>query len=251
MRYPAAAEDQLFVRHVWDLLARCRNRNIPQYSAFLTPHQRSLVLESFPEGGYAFFGGYEEAERVVFAALPDYLAPEETSHFPVACAQISYPGQYRLSHRDFLGAILALGLERETLGDILVEEGRAVVFLQPHVLPILLQELVKVGSVGVHAEAGAPEEIAVKRQEVSLSGTVSSPRLDSVLALFLRISREKVKELIAGGSVMVNHREERRADCLLKEQDILSVRGFGRGRVESVGGQSRKGRIFIEIKKSI
>ena len=195
-----------------------------------------------------FWGGFSEAERVVFGAFPDYLQPLEES-FPIMGATVAFRKQDALQHRDFLGAFLALGLNRETLGDILVEDGRAVFFVRKEVSSVLLDGIQKVGRVGVSIQSGFQKPLPVAHRFKEISGVVASPRLDCLAALLTGLSREKAAGLIRSGLVMVDHEVFQEPSLTVREGVNLSVRGTGRFIIDRLGPVTKKGRLNVAGRK--
>lgn len=142
---------------------RIAERGRPHFVGFLDERQAGVAQTIMRRTGfsnYLLWGGYAEAERVLFGAFPDYLeaCPEE---FPLETVTVSYRQCDSLTHRDFLGSLLSKGVVRETIGDILVEPGRAVLFARAEVTDFLLQQTDKIGRVGVKLSRGAQEPLPV------------------------------------------------------------------------------------------
>lgn len=148
-----SGEEKLFLERIRDLVTLCDQRGIPRFSAFLDERQQRIALSagSLPGVTCGFWGGFPDAERKMFYALPDYCSPEDESLYPIRIITAEFPRQYALTHRDFLGALMNLGLRREAIGDILVGEGRAVLFLWETVADLVLSELSKAGPGGSQA----------------------------------------------------------------------------------------------------
>ena len=248
-------EEERFADRVDDLFALCREKNIVRFSSFLDERQQKIaqmVSLRYPESVFRFFGGYENAQRQMLGVFPEYLAPDE-GEFPLVGVTATFRKADHPTHRDFLGALMALKIKREAIGDLVVipPESKAVIFLSQPVVPLVLDELQKVGRIGIQLQIGVPQRLTRQEQFQLISGTVLSPRLDAVLAVVLPLSREKVSQLITQGKVAVNHEETFRATVHLKQGDLLSVRGFGRFQLESFGAVSKKGRIHITCKKFV
>ena len=121
-----SGEEKLFLERIRDLVTLCDQRGIPRFSAFLDERQQRIALSagSLPGVTCGFWGGFPDAERKMFYALPDYCSPEDESLYPIRIITAEFPRQYALTHRDFLGALMGCGVKRETIGDIYVAEGR-------------------------------------------------------------------------------------------------------------------------------
>ena len=230
-----------------DLARRCEGRGVPTNTGFLTPAER-YALEHDPalrEANMVFHGGHADAERSIAFFLPDWMEPDalDVSEYIRAIrltAAFGEPG-----HRDYLGAILGMGVGREWVGDILVQGETAYVFCQPSVLRHLLS-IEKVGRCGVKAEETPLDGVPLQpRKTEERSFTVMSPRLDAVCAGMFRLSRTESARQIEAGLVSLNYTECLKTDQPVSEGDVLSLRGAGKGKLTAFGGSSRKGRLFV------
>ena len=192
-----------------------------------------------------FHGGGIDCERTAAFFLPDWMEeddfqPEEYLKAMILTAYFGEPG-----HRDYMGAILGMGIGREWLGDIRVEGSKAYVFCMPSVLRHLLG-IEKVGRVSVKAEEVPLSAIpAPKRQVKELSFSVMSMRLDAIAAGMFHLSRTEAARQIEAGALSLNYEECLKTDKSVQEGDILSLRGAGKGKILGTGGTSRKGRLFV------
>lgn len=222
----------------------------PCYLGFLDESEAAFCRDFLKREpcGYLLWGGYQGAERVMAGFFPDYMEPS-AEDFPIAALTFSCRPGDKLGHRDFLGAFMSLGIERSVLGDILVEEGRAVTFVRREMERYFLDNLQKIGRVGVKIAAGYQEPLPAVREYKDISGVIASNRLDCIAALLCRTSREKAARLIASGAVMVNHQEALGVDRRLEEQDIVSIRGHGKFILDSFGPLTGKGRLNVKCRK--
>lgn len=225
----------------------------PGFVGFLDERQAS-VAQSLMSGlggpGYLFWGGYENAERVMLGVFPDFTEPR-VNHFPISAVTAAYRREDVLTHRDFLGALLHLGVVRETLGDILVEEGRCVFFCRKEISGFLLSQTERIGGVGVRLTAGAAEPLPVLHRFEEFSAVVASARLDCAVAAAVRTSREKAAEKIRSGLVLLDHEAVDSPSAPVREGNRISVRGTGRFVLDSVGPVTKKGRLRIMGRKYI
>lgn len=248
-------EEQMLVRHFADLSRAAWQRGRCMFTDFLNLNETSILQEHRKEfsGPFLLFGGMEAAERLMACFLPESGFPEEEAVFPIACIRAEVPGlrfsSGSLSHRDYLGAILGLGVDRAKLGDILVQEQGAFFFCVDKIAPFIVQELTQIGRQAVRCQEVSFEAEAPAPQEEEISGTVSSCRLDAVIGVAFRTSRGLSQELIGAGKVFVNAKEVLSAHFTPKEGDVVSVRGYGKFRFMGETGQSRKGRTQIRILK--
>ncbi len=240
-------EEHELIRRAEDLAAQCARKNRLTATAFLTPAERRLLEQRFAHDAQrpVFSGGHPDCERTLAFFLPDYLEPEELE-LPEHIRAIRLTAHFGTpGHRDYMGALLGMGIARDRLGDIWVAGDTATVFCLPGVEKHLLS-IDKVGRVGVTAEAlplgeAQPPERRVK----AVTFSVMSPRLDAVTAGMFRLSRAEAARRIALGMVIVNDLMSDKTDMQLREGDVLSLRGAGKGRLVSFGGSSRKGRLFV------
>lgn len=221
------------------------------FSHFLNEKQQFYarsVLKNLECENYCFFGGIENADRSMLCVFNEYCRPEN-SDFPMSCITFRYNKAYSLSHRDFLGALMALNIKRETIGDIIIDEGIAQVFVIDSVKRTVGDEIRKIGSVGVDVFCDQTPLLEKNQSCKEIKGTVASLRLDCVLSFTLGISRSKAASVIASGKTEVNYVQAANSSFTLKEEDIFSVRGYGKFRLDMISGVSKKGRIHIVVLK--
>lgn len=251
-RLGLTGEDRLTLARVLDRAEQAANRNIPASTDFLSPQQRiqaqeCLRLAGIPETSYLLQGGYEGAERQILLFLPDWLEPE-SAESPIRCLRASFREDEKLTHRDFLGSLMGMGVVREKIGDILVAPDSADLLVLEGVADFLLQSWDSAGRAKLRVTAIEPENLhipVVQRKEVR--DTVSSLRLDAVASSGFRLARGKAAALIESGKVQLNWRECVKPDKLLEAGDVVSARGFGKFELSEVGGLTRKGRISIVL----
>ena len=245
---PLNDEDRLLIRHILDIAKRSRQSYKPLYSAFLDERQLSVceaALKSERAADFVMLGGYEQAQRRVIAFGEGC---ENEWELPFKALVFNYPEGRELSHRDFLGSLMALGIKRELLGDILVGRGRAAVFVMNAAVP-LVKEMTKVGSCGVKVTEDFSEADIPEQQYDEIRSTVASLRLDAVVSTAFGLSRDKAAELIRSKGVLHNRVMTFSPSERAEEGDVFSARGFGKAQLYEVGGQSRKDRIFITVRK--
>lgn len=244
-------DDHILEAKVDDAIRCAQSGKAVRFIGFLDERQVmqvKSVLKNRMFKNYMFWGGFSEAERVVFGAFPDYLEPS-AEEFPLLGITGVFRKQDVLRHRDFLGALLAQGLTRETIGDILVEEGRAVFFVRKEVSALLLNNIQKVGSVGISLQVGVQGSLPAAHHFREITGVVASSRLDCLVALFAGLSREKAAGLIRSGLVMVNHEIVQESSFSMQEGMGVSIRGTGRFVVDKLGPVTKKGRLNIAGRK--
>ena len=239
----------LLLRKLEDALRQARHR--PSFLGFLDESQAAQCREALSRrkgGGWLFWGGHEDAERVMLGFFPDYMDPDPAA-FPIAAVTLTYRKEDALRHRDFLGSFMGLGVERSVVGDILVGEGRCVAFVKEEMGRYFADTITKIGRVGVKAVLGAEGPLPGGRSYQDVAGVVASARLDCLTALLTRTSREKAAGMIGLGLVQQNHRENLSPAARVAEGDVLSVRGHGRFIIDRLGPKTQKGRLSVRCRK--
>lgn len=248
-------EEQQMEKRFLDLGRTAYQRGIVTFSDFLNLNEQNILHTIQPELSYLKienFGGYETAERQMAAFVPD--APLFCPEYPIACVRItplSKKFSEKLSHRDYLGAILNLGLDRAKTGDILAEEEQAYLFCQEKIAGFICENLTRIRHTAVMAQCVETESFSYKPKVQEITGTVASVRLDSLLSLAFGESRSSLTGLIEGGKVFVNGKLVTSNGYQPKEGDMISLRGMGRFRYQESGGKSKKGRSYVTLLKYI
>ena len=273
-----------------DDYAAAAERGRVAVSPFLTPAERRTAAARFAGGEWTdrvlFWGGYPTAERTCLFLLPDFYAapdwlpdrtvPTDPARLPAGfgpafdpydgdpAATVPDPaadaigvllvrgsGYRDLTHRDYLGSLLGLGLERDAVGDILLlSTCSAYVICAKKLAPFLVTALEKVGSDVVRVcENALPADFVPHRAFAPITDTVASPRLDCVVAALASRSREAAQDLVRSGLVEVDFQPELRPDRLLTPPVVLSIRSVGRFRLLPFAGETRKGRLRLLAQK--
>lgn len=246
-------DDKILLNKISDWVYLAENKYITKFSFFLNEKQAMLcekVLKSLKFDNYKFYGGYDKAERKVLCVYSQY-DEIDYNDFPIELLTFKYRPQDKLSHRDFLGVLMSLDIARNTVGDILLDDGCAVVFLYNTVTQLVVESISKIGKVGVNISKGMPDTIIGVKDFQEIEGTVASLRLDCIVALALRVSREKARNIISSKGIDVNYMTVNKPDFLLEESDKFSIRGYGKFLFDSVNGVSQKNRFHITLKKYI
>ena len=251
-------EERVLLARVLDKLELSQNRGVPAHTPFLSPGEQASVQDLLNVWGHprcVWTGGYEGAERQVCRFLPDWQEPEDALADPeglLAALEALFPRDASLSHRDILGGLMGLGLTREKLGDILMEDGRCQVVVLREALPILLSQWAGAGRWRLKVREIPVSELSPRPPEVkTIRDTVAAMRLDAVLASGFSTSRSKAAELVSAGRVSVNHRECAKPDRTVEAGDVLTCRGLGKCVVREVLGQSKKGRTMLVLERYI
>ncbi len=248
-----STEEKQFLSRLEDRLERVEQRYQESVTDFLEPRLQ-IVAEEFLRSRkflrYLFCGGYEEAERKRLVLFPEYTEP---SCMSAGICLFRFQGRLDFvsaTHRDFLGAVMGLGLRREKFGDLLVHETGFDLFVQQEIADYLLQNELRVKHVPMTVTELSFDEFQPPVQNIKeLHIMVASMRLDTVLANGLGLSRTKAMELIQSGKVKVNHSEIEKNDYICQQGDIISCRGKGRLRIGQLSGETRKGKLKLCILK--
>lgn len=237
----------MFYARIEDTVAICERTNKCKYLGFLSLEQAAAAKNYLEKRNirFALWGGYAGAERVMLGCFPDWA---ETDEFPITAVTFKYRKTDPLSHRDFLGSLMGLGLTRESVGDILTEEGRAVVFLSEDIADFVLNQTRKIGRVGVAVSKGFEGELPKGDALAELSTTVASERLDCVVAAVAGISRGAAVEKITQGLVSVNSFITEKTTLSVNEGDVIAVRSKGKFIIVSLDGRTRKNRVILNYK---
>ncbi len=244
-------EEKILLSRLQDAVNSAKLRMIPKYLGFLSLSERTLIEQAVHLMGFTdgyFYGGYERAERVLFGALPEYMDYDETQ-FPLQAVTITYRRQDKLTHRDFLGTFMGLMIKREMIGDILVSEGKTVVFVHNNILSTVLSEISKVGKIGVQIETGACLDQLPQPEFKEQSSTVASMRFDCILSFLLGQSREKCARLIRAGQAAIGGRITERVSTEIRVGDVVTVRGYGKFEITAQDSITKKGRLTICARK--
>lgn len=250
-----AQPDKLFFARLADMVSRCGRDYAPVFSSFLDERQCAEAelwcRANVGDLSYMLWGGYDGARRKMLAVCPEYLGDEVRGMFPMKCLTFTYREEDKLTHRDFLGSFMAQMLRREVIGDIVTGEGKAQAFVTDIAAGSVTASVTKIGRVGVKISDDRPFELDDAQKFQDMSGTVASLRLDCIVSLAAKVSREKAAELIRTDRVDVNHLTADSVSREVREGDILSVRGCGRFILSGINGETKKGRIHIILKKYI
>ncbi len=262
-------ENELFVARVTEQMQRADRGEI-SVGDFLTPREIYLatsVLNGLGcRGRFAFYGGYRGAERARLVCLPEYATygidtsdpdslwetARELADEDVSVLFISGSGFRSLSHRDFMGSILALGIKRACIGDIVVENDSAYVFCDVKMAEYIKDTLARVGRDTVKVQlTRLPGSFSAAKRTETVTDTVASMRADCVIAALINCSRERAKEYVSAGLCELNYAELDKPDATVGEGDVLSVRGKGKFVIKGTDGVTKRGRLRLWAEKYI
>lgn len=249
-------EEEEFKRRMLDLADRCYQSNVYTFSGFLSPADQALIYEMEKELAFVpwtLSGGGEDCERkMIRFGSAELLGYEEP--FPISCLIIRPLVQKfadALSHRDFLGSLMNLGIERDVLGDIIVRDNTGYVFCEDKMAEYLSGHLDKVKHTSVLCEITKECPAQARPDLLEEEFIVSSNRCDAIVAKVFRLSRSQSIELFRSKKVFVGGRQYENNSGVLKEGDVVSARGFGKFVFDGFLHETKKGRLCIRIKRYV
>ena len=254
-------EDRLLVAKILDKLEFTKTKNKIQYSDFLNINEQEVamkVLKKLDYNKYYFFGGRENSERKLLVIYPEKLTEEmsrKNDDKVLSVIRIKLPnelyGEY--DHKKYLGSCIKIGVEREKIGDIIVEREGADIIVKNEMQKYLSQNLAyltRFKSAEITLEdISELKEIQVAKQEIS--SIVSSLRLDNIVSILARTSRNKALDILKQERVFLNHKVETKPSKQVNVGDIITIRGKGRFEFREISGNTKKGRYIIKIDKYV
>ena len=251
-------KDIFYVQHLIDLAERARRSGYPVFTNFMTTKEFSLLnrsIRNFQGIRVVTWGGHEDCDHRLAGFFPlHYDGSMDSSSFPVACIRVSAVNQRYakdLGHRDYLGAILNLGIERSMIGDIRISNQMvAYVFCNQEFVPFLINDLTMVRHTAVQFEVINSIEYIPEQEYEITNRSIASMRLDNVVAALIGSARGKAGELISQGKVLADYEERLSNSYRCHDGSTITVRGYGKYKVfAKVDDYTRKGKQKITIYK--
>lgn len=250
----ADKEEQILRKRLLELANTAYVREIHLFSDFLNLNEQNIfkrIEHELPRIKYFANGGYRDAERKILCFCGrDDLGELENVSYPIVCIKVIALNQKfsdELSHRDFLGAVLNLGIERSKIGDILIWEKEGYIIASQVIAPYIKENLIRVKHTNVSCSITDLSAFDYQPRTKEINTTVASMRLDAVLAVAFRGSRSSLSGLISGGKVFIDGKNILTNSYLLKENEIISVRGYGKFKFMGSTYQTKKGRYSIKL----
>lgn len=246
-------DDKILLSRTLDSIRFCEEKKEPHFLGFLNLRQRQVIEDyakkhiSIP---YLFWGGYVESERTMIGLFPSSMEPDAL-RFKVKRLDFLFRPVDKLTHRDFLGSLISSGIKREMVGDILVAEGKCCVFLSEEIAGYVSTSLTRVGKVGITYVREQNWQIPFAHCYALISNTIASPRLDCVISSLLNVSRAQSEFFVNIGKINVNFSTVCNLDFQIKQDDIISVKNYGRYTIEQIGPLTKKGRLSFKAKRII
>ncbi len=256
-------EKEQLISHILDLKEKAASESIVTSSSFLSIDEISEIIRlQNINNKYVdtfYYGGYEEAERKAVIFVPEFYGVDEegleeflneNGYNPLDLLYIKKDKFTSLTHRDYLGAIMGLGLKREVTGDIIVNDEGCSIFCLKSVSSYIAENLKQAGRGSVTVTVADKNELNIKTSETQMIFTsVASMRLDCLVAAAFKVSRPSAADAIKQGVIYVNSAQITKNDFILKTGDKLVFRGKGKVVIGEVTGHSKKGRIQLNIKR--
>lgn len=248
-------EELMLKKRLIDLSNQAFQRDIAVFSDFLNLNEQN-ILHTLPKDSlsarFEMFGGYGLAERQMAVFVPENICYEYTYPFQALFVHpLSVKFAEKLSHRDYLGSIMNLGLERSKFGDIIVNENSAIVFVCDEIAGYVADSLTCVRHTSVACEKKEIADISYVPEFSEIKGTVPSVRLDTILSVAFPLSRSKLSAYIEAGKVFVNGKQITSNGYRLEPGNLISVRGMGRICYQGILSETKKGRYYVSVRKYI
>lgn len=254
-------DEKMLLAQILDKAENVDKKNRIEYTDFLDMTQIKLVQNFINRqkiDNYILYGGFEEAERKIFAFYPEKFNAQivkKNLENIVQIIRIELPADLKgkYTHRDFLGGVMKLGVKREKVGDILVDYNGADIIIEKEISKFLLEnikELTRFSKSTITLEnINNLRKVEVRKEELEI--IVSSLRLDNVIAELARCSRNKALEIINMERVFINFQVETKKTKQIKPGNIITIRGKGRFIIKELLGQTKSGRTILKIEKFI
>lgn len=248
----AAEDSSFFTAMMEDAAELCERRNAPVFTDFLDEEKQGVAISVMKQAhaNYLLFGGYENAERCMLGVFPPYDEPD-TELFPMNVITVEYRNVDHLDHRSVLGTLMAQGIERSCIGDILIETGRCVFFCRNTVARALLSDIRTIGGTGVKLTEGYEPPLPVAHKFKELTDTVASARLDCLVAALANTGRSEAERKITAGDVLINSVQCKKISHTVHEGEKITIRGEGKFIIDKIGDVTRKGRLMLSARKYI
>lgn len=254
-------EDKMLLSFILDKIKFVETRNKIENTNFLSMYQTGIVekfLKKIKVNNYCLWGGYETAERKILILYPEKYTHEMIvkNYNKIMCiirVELPEEEQGKFTHRNYLGGIVKLGLDREKIGDILVNDDGADIIVSKDSENFLISELPMLKRFeGSNIKAESIENLKQVEPKIEeLKIIVPSLRLDNFISDLARTSRNKAVDIIKSERVYLNGNLEIKTSKQIKENDVITIRGKGRFIVKEFTGNTRSGRTIVAIEKFV
>ncbi|WMJ23112.1 YlmH/Sll1252 family protein [Paludicola sp. MB14-C6] len=248
-----AKQDEYLKANISNMVSAAKYKNQVKFTGFLDERQQLIAQQQLSKlryGNFIFYGGTDNCDRNVLGIFPEDIEAS-FDMFPIDKIQLSFSNRNEISHRDCLGSLMGLQLERTCIGDILIDTDKVLFFVMNTISDFILVNLNKVGKVNVTPSLSESCNIEKIDKYEEINGTVASLRLDCIVALLLAKSRTISVETIVSGRVKVNYFDVDNISYIVKPNDVITIRGKGKYIIGDDLKLTKKSRYFIEVKKLI
>ncbi len=249
---PQNSDETVFCKKVYSLCEKCHRTGIRFFSEFLDLRQKELFISQFNKFtglNIDFYAGFTGDTERCIACVYNTWDQVYSYDYPIVVLYSKIKGEDKLTHRDFLGALMNLMIKREYIGDIIVDEDVCYIACHKNMAPVIRSELKNVKRSSVDFDDYNETLNYSRTLSASKTVTVASMRLDAVVSAVLNISRSEASSLIKQGMVSVNHLMSKHTDFEIIDGDVLSIRKNGKFKILTDGNKSRKDRLFITYLK--
>lgn len=249
-------EDEIVLgRRIVDICNRTMRSYEIQETDFLDPRGVEVaisIINRFDEVSYSIQGIFDNAERAIITIYPSYMCEDDIDSRIVLISAIGNFKFFKASHRDVLGSLLNLGIERDKIGDIIVSQEEIQFAVKKELEHFILSSFNRMGKLSIKCnEKNFDEKLDRIINTETLNLNISALRLDSLIAAIANINRKKACDLISAEKVKLNWRIATKNSADIKENDQIAIRGFGRFKLSSVNGQTKKDRFRITVLKYV
>ena len=239
------------VRKIADKILYVNKNYTPAVTEFTNPYVAELCLPIIKNYDVKFeiFPSFEHGERKVFVLYPDYLETIDKDEF-ITGLRVNNRSKFKvLNHKDYLGALMSLGIDRNKTGDIFVYEDYADIVIHSDISDYIMYNLDKIGHNKIEVERIKVDNVNFKEQEhVILNITCSSMRIDNIAKHIINKSREIASDMVKAGNVKVNWQVQEKISSEIKENDMISISRYGRYKISKLSGLTKSGKYKVEIK---
>lgn len=248
------SEEKILFSKAIDQIMICLKNHEKTFTCFIDPYKISIFLQLIGKNNQIntkTFGGHKICERMIIGFSPEYM-DINYEDFPITPIEIEYNIQFskNLTHRDFLGSLMGLGIVRDKIGDIILnkEKGKAIVFVIDDIAEYICINLERVAKTKVNTRICNLKDLEVSGPEENLQRLiVSSLRVDNVLSTAFNLSRSKASGCISNEKVFINWNPVDSNSKQVAENDIITLRGIGRIKIKEIAGKTKKDKFLIDI----
>lgn len=244
-------QDEYFLSNITNMVKVALYKKYAKFTDFLDERQQSIAITHLKKLGYKnfyFYGGIDGCDRKMLGVFPLYDEIVNDS-FPIEAIELKYSNRVKFSHRDCLGALMALQIDRCCVGDIVIDDEKTIFFVKKEIADFILLNLNKISRANVELDICRDKTIKKKQEYEVIEGTVSSLRLDCIVSLLTSKSRSVSAKLIQSQMIKVNYFDIENISYIVKPNDVIVIRGKGKFIIGSDMKTTKKNRIYVTVNK--